>query len=653
MVLVRLVRDAVLEERSHSKTAYLHQSEAIAHLLSSTPTDTVVTTGTGSGKTECFLVPVIQNAIEDATKFKKNGLTAILVYPMNALANDQEQRIRDYLANSGHTYVDVARYDRSTSQKDRERFRNNPPHILLTNYVMLEYLLVRPKDRESIFADHRCRFLVLDEVHAYRGSLGANIALLVRRVAAHLSAATQDWNADDHSDSRRFPHLLRVATSATIKSIDETNRTPEEVTLLRNEAVQGFFGALAGGDKTAIRVIGESTQDLVRPADAIWPASPTTDLRDAPARAAVLWKLNELLAKRPLSLAGIVDRVMAEVPERGEHDRDAVQAEVEAALVVGAALPDDAPGALRLRTHRLVRGGWRFFRCVDPACGRLYPMGQELCACGKRTAPLYICRSCGTDALRFKGDEEDSGLLEPNDSRSPEGEWILYDLSRIDELEGMEDGEAEKATGKKMKKRSVLAGSFDPATLLFSPKEGDYPVRCLLAPARTTCLVCGGSAGSKDVITPVALGTSAAVRVLAEGLMEGLAREHKREKAPQKERLLVFADSRQDAAHQARFITYAGRYDRMRRRVVDVLQSKGTLDMDQLVRELLTLGVQKRDNPNTEGYDDERYLPKPVQARGLAWEEAPILDEIAITAGYRATVLNLGLVGIRYDHLDS
>jgi primosomal protein N' len=91
----RLAR--VMRGRSRSELAYLHQSESIENLLSAEARPLVVTTGTGSGKTECFLLPILQNAVADAARFKRSGLTALVVYPMNALANDQEARIREYL----------------------------------------------------------------------------------------------------------------------------------------------------------------------------------------------------------------------------------------------------------------------------------------------------------------------------------------------------------------------------------------------------------------------------------------------------------------------------------------------------------------------------------------------------------------------------
>jgi ATP-dependent helicase YprA (DUF1998 family) len=126
--------------------AYTHQSSAIDELLLSQAKPVVVTTGTGSGKTEAFLLPVLQSALVDARSFDgKPGLTAILIYPMNALANDQRERIESYLKEAGlASAIRVEQYDRSATSEDRKRMRDKPPHILLTNYMMLEYLLVRP-----------------------------------------------------------------------------------------------------------------------------------------------------------------------------------------------------------------------------------------------------------------------------------------------------------------------------------------------------------------------------------------------------------------------------------------------------------------------------------------------------------------------------
>ena len=672
----------VMEERSDSETAYLHQSDAIQHLLGQEPGPLVVTTGTGSGKTECFLLPVIQNAIEDSVAFQKHtGLTALLVYPMNALANDQEDRIEQYLRDSGHTHVKVARYDRSTTQEERRRLREKPPHILLTNYMMLEYLLVRPADRDALFANHRCRFVVLDEVHTYRGSLGANIALLFRRLRAHLRHARQDWRADDRADSRRFPEVLPVATSATIKSVDEKGRTKEEVRALRDHAVREFLEKLTGVEGTQFRVLGEELRDLKVPEAAQWPASPV--VVDPPAvddpqsvlralaalsasspeepiaelveRAGILWTLNDLLARRPMSVSQILEALREKVAERAEADLDAFRKEVETALLVGAALPDGTLGALRLRAHRFIRGGWRFTRCVDPVCGWLYPMGQERCECGCVAAPLYLCRSCGADTLRFRteGTDPHAEMLLPADRRGEENEWFLYDRDRF------ETSEDEGLVGveKQMRGKKVHEGSFDPGTCSFSSEKSVYTVAAALAPAGNRCLVCGATAGGgHNVITPVSLGTSAAVRVLAEGLVEGLAVQNKgRPGHDGKERLLIFSDSRQDAAHQARFITYAGRYDRMRRRVVRVLEDAPghRATIDEALTRLVAMGVERGDNPHCKGYDDADFLPRHVQDRARAWEEAPLLDDLAVSAGYRASLINLGLVGVRYEHLDA
>ena len=678
---------AALKQRSGNDYSYSHQSESIQHLLSPNASPLVVTTGTGSGKTECFLAPVIQNAIEDAARFNRSGLTAILVYPMNALANDQLDRIEEYLASPGAANVVVRKYDRGTKQTEREEMRRNPPHILLTNYMMLEYLLVRPADRDALFANHRCRFLVLDEVHTYRGALGSNVALLVRRLRAHLARARQDWATDvpPADDARRRPTLIPIATSATIKSVIEEGLSRAEIIRHRDAAVQDFFGRLAGVPPESIKVCGEELAELSPPAGATLAEVPVTDLTlnvadgesvrralcraagiaeaaplsEATQRARLLWLLNQWLIHAPMSLSQIAARVKREVPERVNADEAAIRREVELVLLAGAALPEGTPGALRLRVHRFIRGGWKIHRCVSPSCGRIYPMGEERCACGHATAPLYLCRACGADYLRFTGDPE-QGALQPSNLPAEDREWLLYDHVRLepvaadDEADGDENGETggrRRAPRERTQVRGerIRCGSFDVRTLTFSEVETDYPLRVMLTGKRTRCLCCGGTAGSRNVLTPVALGTSAAVKVLSEGLVESLAEANADKPGHDgKERLLVFSDSRQDAAHQARFVIFASRYDRFRRRLVQLLHQHAELSLQRIVELLAEMAVSERDNPNVVS---DGWIPDEERERIRAWEEAPLLDEIAVNAAFRSTVVNLGVVQVGYSRL--
>ena len=161
--------------------------------------------------------------------------------------------------------------------------------------------------------------------------------------------------------------------------------------------------------------------------------------------------------------------------------------EVEAALTIGAALPDGTPGALRLRAHRFIRGGWQFHRCLNPDCGKLYPMGEEKCSvCHYDTAPLYLCRNCGADYLRLVGDPE--APLRPS-ARPDEGpEWMVYEPGRFEGVDTEdEDDDADDGNGaatarrrsrkmpEQIKKRPLLDGSLDPQSLRFSTNAGRLP----------------------------------------------------------------------------------------------------------------------------------------------------------------------------------
>lgn len=678
----------VLASRAHSEYAYLHQSLSIEHLLGDKASPLVITTGTGSGKTECFLLPVIQNAIQDTINFKKAGLTAILLYPMNALANDQLERIKEYLEAAGRGDVKVAKYDRGTTQAQREDLRKNPPHILLTNYMMLEYLLVRPADREDIFANHRCRFLVLDEVHTYRGALGTNIALLVRRLKAHLKQARQDWGTSHQGNlqKQRFPELLALGTSATIKSESEEGLSRTEWLKKRDTEIQEFFAKLSGFKQDTIKVLGEELQEINIPLEAKYSTvfsepeainlsdcesvrkaickladiNSSADLDMAARSCRIVWDLNAWLIKKPMSVSQLVLKIVETVPERKSWPLDNIKKEVETALLLGAVLPESSPINLRLKAHQFMRGGWQFYRCINPECGKLYPRGEEKCECGHVTAPLYLCRFCGADYLRFVGEDEPT-VLRPSNDKTEGQEWMIYQPEKFGELHDEEDeNETPEDISERinprivgtMKGRDILPGSLDPRNLTFSTNQNLYPLKIVLAPARNRCLCCGNTAGSRNVVSSVALGTSAALKVLSEATIEALEEAHKDDAGrDKKERILIFSDSRQDAAHQARFIRFASRYDRMRRRVIYLFEKEGPLTIQRTVELLTELGVRNNDNPYIpEG--ESRWIPEEARKRMQAYEESPLLDELAVNAGFRATVLNLGLAEVVYHQLD-
>ncbi len=212
------MEDSVRQALQADRPLYLHQEKAIQKALEGK--NVLVSTGTGSGKTESFLFPIITHLYRQfKTNGHKPGVNALILYPMNALANDQRDRIAlvprktqdeggilheleklgsdfyftlgQYTGETPEDKNDTTRVgDRDLSRvargelMTREQIRKTPPNILITNYSMLEYLLLRPND--SPLFDKGCAatwtFLVLDEVHQYKGTKGMEMAMLIRRL---------------------------------------------------------------------------------------------------------------------------------------------------------------------------------------------------------------------------------------------------------------------------------------------------------------------------------------------------------------------------------------------------------------------------------------------------------------------------------------
>jgi DEAD/DEAH box helicase domain-containing protein len=201
---------------------FVHQQQAWQQLRSdASPKSTIVATGTGSGKTECFLYPLLDHC----QRHHRPGIKAIVIYPMNALAGDQAKRFASVIHESpalkgkvrvglfigGAEVTDQKLMGADQVITCKKTLRKSPPDILLTNYKMLDYLLMRPKDQPLWQHNNpeTLKYLVVDELHTFDGAQGSDLAMLIRRLKARLKVK---------SDS-----LICVGTSATLGAESQTD----------------------------------------------------------------------------------------------------------------------------------------------------------------------------------------------------------------------------------------------------------------------------------------------------------------------------------------------------------------------------------------------------------------------------------------------
>ena len=180
-------------------TPYVHQAKAFDRLNGEDGRSTLIATGTGSGKTECFLYPILEYCYRHKNE---SGIKALIIYPMNALATDQAKRIAGLIYDSPelHGNITAGLYvgDREEHPSvamtedqiitDHDVMLNNPPDILLTNYKMLDYLLVRPRDAVLWKENHpdTLKYIAVDELHTFDGAQGTDLACLIRRLKSRL-----------------------------------------------------------------------------------------------------------------------------------------------------------------------------------------------------------------------------------------------------------------------------------------------------------------------------------------------------------------------------------------------------------------------------------------------------------------------------------
>ncbi|MFQ2783545.1 DEAD/DEAH box helicase [Aeromonas caviae] len=397
-----------------SARPYVHQLHAWRTLLNEPPRSAVITTGTGSGKTECFMVPILEDLIREHEHSEAAlvGVRALFLYPLNALINSQQERLdawtRKYGSNirfclyNGKTEERADKVRKEQHQKpnqilSRELVRKEPAPILMTNATMLEYMLVRQVDNPILEISRQqksLRWIVLDEAHTYVGSQAAELSLLLRRVV--------------QAFGRQSEQIRFVATSATIAGADAEER------------LKRYLADLAGIPIDQVEVIGGSRvwPDLAFDSPGKDIALPTiSDIEPeaevSPARFEALSQSNiarrlrhaVISSAKPLDLNDLV----AEVADQLQgHSRIERQQEVLEWLdtMTGTHLADKQPPFLKLRVHlfqRMLHGLWA---CVDPRCsaksshlqdwpfGNVYVTQRARCECHAPVYELGFCDDC-------------------------------------------------------------------------------------------------------------------------------------------------------------------------------------------------------------------------------------------------------------------
>ena len=575
------------DPRGRRLTLHRHQAEAVA--AAQAGRNYLLTTGTGSGKSLAYIIPIVDHVLRTGSG---QGVKAIVVYPMNALANSQMEELDKFLKHGPWAENQPVTYQRYTGQdrdESREAILANPPDILLTNYSMLELILTRVYDRALREQFGNLRFLVLDELHTYRGRQGSDVAMLVRRVR---QAAARAGRVSS-------PRLLCVGTSATLSSQGSPADRQARLAAVASE----LFGAEVAPDD----VIGETLRRSTRaPAGTAGeragliervnnPGTTPTDpdgFKSDPLSAwietvfGVADADGRLERAQPRSIDGTGGGARDLADLTGLDEKMCAEA-IRTQLMAGQRITDPNTGmpVFAFRLHQFLSRGDTAWATPELPGVRATTLEQERFVAGDRNRvylPLAFCRECGQDYYVVERAPSDDGpQLVGRDLSDRHGDeepghasgflYISADNPWPDDPQEARDRLPQdwldhNGTLKSTRRDHVPAAwTVRPDGVLSQPAElddesaGSYPSGAVTghwvpAPFRF-CLNCGVSyanARGSDFSRLTELGAGG--RSTATTIMSLAAIRRLREAeslSPEARKLLSFTDNRQDASLQA------------------------------------------------------------------------------------------------------
>jgi DEAD/DEAH box helicase domain-containing protein len=573
------------------KNLYPHQQkslEAVAHHQK----HLVVTTGTGSGKTESFLLPLFANLIRDAKHWKQKrtpAVRALVLYPLNALADDQMVRLRRTLnsrsvvkyldqefgdvftfgrytgdtpgsgKNAEKNYIETERTERSRWQRFRDDelpklstdnqerllyaqpmidteqraelwhrhlMQTSPPDILVTNFSMLNIMLMREQEqpiweqtREWLQDKSNVFHLVVDELHFYRGTAGSEVAYTIRLLLRRLGL-------EPSSDQVRF-----LASSASMDTSDASF-----------SYIGGFFGLTADEARKKFTLIGDQDTSKIK--------TSTDDIQEAKI-------LRQSLQHRNAQSAYELENMIGKT---SSHDlRSLIR-------TVGASRnPKTLDAYLKIRTHSFFRTIDSLYCCTNPNCtevtreyafkdrhiGKLYRTPTSYCGCGHMVFQVIVCRFCPeVYILGYQANNSNREIRLTSEPTEIENEQSMWVVRLRDPLMP-----TNHYSGANRKNEKWYKATFDGQTgnlTLANSKQGDA-FALKIEPnmsIREQILYCPACENSRKtgVLMQHAMGSQRLSQILADSLLQQLKRQHKKQ---ENQKLIAFSDSRQGAARLA------------------------------------------------------------------------------------------------------
>jgi ATP-dependent helicase YprA (DUF1998 family)/very-short-patch-repair endonuclease len=650
----------------------LHRHQADAVKIAIQGRDYVLTTGTGSGKSLAYLIPVVNHVLQNGPR---RGIQAVIVYPMNALANSQVGELEKFI-NFGYPDqrgpITFRRYTGQESDDEKNEIIANPPDILLTNYVMLELLLTRPQEANLVRAARGLRFLILDELHTYRGRQGADVAMLVRRTREAVGAQ----------------NLQCVGTSATLASAGSWDEQRVEV----SKAASLLFGSTVHPEN----IIGESLKRITADENTEIPEfidrlrtrlgnNPSTNFNSFVYDPLAIWiettlgvtreqQSCRLVRQTPSSIRG-ANGVAAQLAEKTGVEYDRCVGSIQNTLIAGFKLPHPDTGlpVFAFRIHQFISRGDTVYASPESETLRYVTLqGQQFVPNDRNRVllPLVFCRECGQEyysVWRRDVSERATVQFTPRDftDRAAEedvdagyiyisGESAWPDEGSEEFLRRLPDDWVDEAGRVIQRRREYL-----PQAIRVQPNGelGLAGIAAWFIPAPFRfCLHCGVSYGFRqrsDFQKLSALGSegrSTATTILSLSVIRHLKEFPIHQTA---KKLLSFTDNRQDASLQAGHFNDFVELGLLRSTLYRAAQASGDsgLSHDQLAQKVFDALALPFD----------RYA-QDATLRGLAREETHrVLRDVLgyriyrdLKRGWRIMAPNLeqvGLLKIEYPYL--